>query len=110
MTTLGSICTYFPAVCTTALGIFSDTRTDLVNQAQMDLYFKHFNAGSSLRNLDHMGQLMRTGKFQRFDYGVATNLQVYGTASPPLYPIEDIYIPIAMFVGKYDTLATPKDN
>jgi len=29
---------------------------------------------------------------------------------PPEIPISDIDIPIAMFVGKYDTLATPWDN
>lgn len=52
-----------PSVCTSSLSIFADTRMDLVNQEKISLYFKRFSAGTSLKNLDHMGQVMSSGKF-----------------------------------------------
>ena len=57
-----------------------------------------------------MGQLMTSGKFQQYDYGMFINFAKYAAYQPPELDISTIDIPIAMFVGKYDTLATPQDN
>ncbi len=53
---------------------------------------------------------MSSQKFQRFDYGYIGNLGKFARISLPDLDISTIDIPIAMFVGAYDTLATPKDN
>lgn len=37
--TLGTICVLIPSLCTATLGIFADTRIDLVNQETISLYF-----------------------------------------------------------------------
>jgi len=39
-----------------------------------------------------------------------SNFGFYGTINPPEIDISTIDVPISMFVGKYDTLATPQDN
>ena len=38
------------------------------------------------------------------------NMGRYGTFEPPEIDISLIDVPIAMFIGKQDTLATPQDN
>ena len=59
----------------------------------------------------HYGQMMKSGKFQRFDYGDAeTNQKHYQADTPPELDLSTIEkVPVAMFVGKKDTLATPED-
>lgn len=99
-----------PSVCTSSLSLFADTRMDLVNQERISLYFQRFSAGTSLKNLDHMGQIMAAGRFQRYDYGFIGNLARYASVSAPELDIGSIDVPVAMFVGRYDTLATPLDN
>eukprot|EP00347_Sterkiella_histriomuscorum_P000964 403373853 len=108
--TLGQICIVLPSICTQTLSVFADTRADLVNQDRISLYFKRFSAGTSLKNLVHMGQIMTSGKFQQYDYGFIGNFAQYAASSPPQIDISSISIPVALFIGKYDTLATPVDN
>jgi len=38
------------------------------------------------------------------------NFGLYGSVNPPEIDISTIDIPVAMYVGKFDTLATPLDN
>ena len=57
-----------------------------------------------------MGQLINSGKFQKFDYGEEQNLLVYFDKNPPEIPIENIEIPIAMYIAEQDNIADLKDN
>lgn len=45
----------------------------------------HFPSGSSLKNMDHFEQIIRRGKFARYDYGEEINMQKYGSKEPPVY-------------------------
>ena len=64
----------------------------------------------STKELFHYGQIVSAGKFQEYDYGFFTNLRKYGWGSPPEIKLSDIKnMPIAMFVGEFDHLATPGD-
>lgn len=47
-------------------------------------------AGTSLKNLMHMGQLFKTGKFQKFDYGKTSNQLIYGQSAAPEIDISKI--------------------
>mmetsp|Transcript_16461 Transcript_16461/g.27945 ORF Transcript_16461/g.27945 Transcript_16461/m.27945 type:complete len:88 (+) Transcript_16461:853-1116(+) len=38
----------------------------------------HMPSGTSLKNCIHMGQIIKSGVFQKFDFGVTGNYQVYG--------------------------------
>ena len=67
----------------------------------------HFPSGTSLRCLLHYAQIINTERFQYFDFGSSKNKEVYGNKYPPIIPIETIdKVPIAMFVGTQDGLAT----
>jgi lysosomal acid lipase/cholesteryl ester hydrolase len=57
-----------------------------------------------------MGQLYESGKFQKFDYGFTTNLEKYGTPSPPEIDLSKITIPVGLFIGEQDQIADLEDN
>lgn len=45
------------------------------------------------------------------DYGSSKNKNVYGTSTPPLINLQNIKkVPIGLFVGTSDQLATVEDN
>ncbi len=69
----------------------------------------HFPSGSSLRNMDHFEQIIRSGKFAKYDWGAKKNMQIYGTKEPPIYNLTKIEFPVHLFVGEYDRLADVKD-
>ena len=75
------------------------------------MYLGHFPSGTSLRSLNHYGQILNTKKFQRFDYGSSGNTQHYNQKTAPLINLQNIKkVPIGMFVGTSDQLATVEDN
>ena len=72
---------------------------------------QHWSENGRLKNLIHMSQIVQSGNFQRYDYGLSLNLRKYGSQSPPLIDLSLItYLPVALLVGKYDSLATVEDN
>ncbi len=81
----------------------------------MAVYLGHFPSGTSLRTLEHYGQLNVSGKFQYYDYNFqsqnkADNWEKYHQESPPEIDLTKISrVPIAMYIGKGDLLATVDD-
>lgn len=64
--------------------------------------------GSSTKSIIHFAQNFRWNDFREIDYGLTDNMKKYGTAIPPLIMMSDIKkVPVAMFVGKDDNLASP---
>eukprot|EP00930_Biecheleria_cincta_P087199 TRINITY_DN76448_c0_g1_i1.p1 TRINITY_DN76448_c0_g1~~TRINITY_DN76448_c0_g1_i1.p1 ORF type:complete len:470 (-),score=63.88 TRINITY_DN76448_c0_g1_i1:266-1639(-) len=72
-------------------------------------YFNHFPVGSSVKDITHFAQLMRSGRFQRFDYGSAGNSLRYNSQSPPEYNLSKLTVPTALFFGQYDAWVAPAD-
>lgn len=59
----------------------------------------HFPSGSSVKNMDHFDQIIKSGKFRKYDYGATKNQQIYGTKEPPVYNLTRIDVPTHLFVG-----------
>jgi hypothetical protein len=69
------------------------------------IYFKNF----SWKIVVHYLQLTETKtKFQMFDYGRRNNLKMYHSEVPPLYPVENVTVPVYLVSSVNDTLATAK--
>ncbi|XP_060523895.1 lipase 1-like [Cylas formicarius] len=60
--------------------------------------------------ISHHSQNYNNKNFRQFDYGKKKNLEIYSQEQPPAYPLHKIPIPIAMFVGKGDFIATEKSG
>jgi hypothetical protein len=69
----------------------------------------HYPAGTSLMNFRHFEQYYHTGKFAKFDWGPEINMKKYNQTTPPIYNVSNIDVPVHLFVGRYDRLATVKD-
>ncbi|XP_044761997.1 lipase 3-like isoform X2 [Coccinella septempunctata] len=57
---------------------------------------------SSIRQAYHYVQVMRRGRFTKYDYGPEKNLKKYGSIEPPEYNLSKVTSPVALFYGKND--------
>lgn len=57
-------------------------------------------------------QILRSGKFQKFDYGKEKNLEKYQSEDAPLYDVDKLKffdIPKYLYIGDKDYLANTND-
>ncbi|XP_023230271.1 gastric triacylglycerol lipase-like [Centruroides sculpturatus] len=97
------------SICSNILFLISGYDFSQLNESRLDVYFSHFPAGTSTKNLIHYGQLVNSKEFQKFDYGPLGNLKRYKQVQPPKYDIPKIKTQIAIFWSLNDLLADPKD-
>ena len=104
-------CGTVPQICEFGLFLISDEDPTLNDQDRTPVFLGHFPSGTSLRSIQHYAQILQAKKFQRMDFGRTTNQKLYGQDTPPIINLENIStVPIAMFVGTSDQLATVADN
>ncbi|NXU59449.1 LIPM Lipase, partial [Turnix velox] len=81
-----------------------------INKNRVDVYVAHSPAGASAQTMIHWSQEARSGKFQAYDWGSSKkNMEKYQQATPPLYTIDGMTVPTAVWTGGQDWLADPKD-
>ena len=76
---------------------------------RIPVYFTHTPAGTSVKNICHFAQLVRTKTFQMYDYGRLNNLVHYHSFNPPVYNINNIQTPVTIVSGSSDWLSTPQE-
>lgn len=105
-------------VCDTETRVFCECFIFLIsgfdakqlNDSRLPVYVAHAPAGTSVKNMVHYSQMYETGRFQNYDYGsIEKNQKHYGQSYPPQFHPENITTPMALFSGKDDWLADPKD-
>lgn len=74
----------------------------------MQLFLGHLPAGCSVDQLYHFGQLIKTGRFQKynpeyFDYSRNSSI------SPPDYNLSNVKTPVALYYSDQDWLAVDAD-
>ncbi|XP_054838209.1 lysosomal acid lipase/cholesteryl ester hydrolase-like isoform X2 [Eublepharis macularius] len=79
-----------------------------LNMSRVDVYAAHFPDGSSVKNILHWQQVGKSELFRWFDYG-SENQAKYNQSYPPLYEIEDMMVPTAVWSGGNDLVADPED-
>jgi lysosomal acid lipase/cholesteryl ester hydrolase len=100
-----------PYLCTIAANMICDVNSGKYNNSKMmSVYVSHQPGGSSLKAISHFVQLIRSRKFRMYDYGKKMNKIIYHNEEPTEYDLKTICsIPIGLFSGLDDKLATPKD-
>jgi gastric triacylglycerol lipase len=91
------VCGKFGFFCTGILSLLadSDPKNDDIDRFQV--FISHFPSGASLRSLHHFAEIIRNNNFAQIE------------GNP--YALQNIKnIPISLFVGKNDLLASPEDN
>jgi len=105
------LCDKIPMVCEFSIYLVADEKIDEDDEMRSEVYLGHFPSGTSVRTLDHFGQIRAEGEFRKYDYGKKINIQKYGTDIPPIIDLNNIKnVPIAMLVGTKDELADNIDN
>lgn len=72
----------------------------------MPVLTSYFPDGTSLQTIEHFAQIINNGgHFRQFDYGYE-NLMKYKSHVPPEYEVWKITLPVYLFIGQEDYLAT----
>ncbi|XP_051002902.1 tear acid lipase-like protein [Acomys russatus] len=97
-------------VCNNLLTLLVGYNPQNLNESRLDVYAGQAPLGTSVQNLLHYSQAIRTGVFQAYDWGSsALNMLHYSQPTPPLYKVKNMMVPTAMWSGGQDILANPID-
>ncbi|XP_046973763.1 lipase 1-like [Vanessa cardui] len=95
--------------CGTSVSLVDSFHPGSINNETLSALFGHFPAGTSVHNIARYGQSLKTSHFQKFDYGTARNLEIYGTEQPPHYNLSAVTVPSVVLYGNNDHLVDTKD-
>ncbi|CAH8624897.1 unnamed protein product [Schistosoma haematobium] len=100
---------HIPFVCSNIMYLIAGYDSKNTNVSRLPIYVAHTPAGTSVQNMVHYCQGIVTDRFQKYDYGPTKNLQIYNQSYPPLYNISQLKIPIIIYYGGHDWLASYND-
>ena len=106
------MCEFLPVTCEAYWWFTSEEYpSTYLNQPRIPIAKCHSGNSLGVKDVQHYAQVVRSKRFQYFDYGKERNQQKYGQDTPPAIPLENISnFPVGLFVGKTDELATVIDN
>uniref|UniRef100_A0A2K5JGD8 Lipase n=2 Tax=Colobus angolensis palliatus TaxID=336983 RepID=A0A2K5JGD8_COLAP len=97
-------------LCSNALFIICGFDSKNFNASRLDVYVSHNPAGTSVQNMLHWTQAVKSGEFQAYDWGSPVqNRMHYNQSQPPYYNVTAMTVPIAVWSGGKDLLADPQD-
>ncbi|EDW64173.1 lipase 1 [Drosophila virilis] len=81
----------------------------LSNKKLLEIFsYEHLLQGGSARELRHLQQIWKSGDFISYDYGPIENMQIYHSVEALNYNISQISVPIILYFGETDAIATPE--
>ena len=86
---------------------FFNSKVD--NIERVPVFMGNEPSGQSYRTFVYYAQMMNSKRYALYDYGTKKNNKIYGADEPPLVPIEDLDIPVAIFSGSLDHIGDPED-
>lgn len=97
-------------ICTNlGFAVMGQRLTVHVNATRLPVYFTHQPAGTSKRDILHLGQNIKFRRFSKYDWNIYRNQEEYGAPTPPLYPLDRINNShIVLWWAQNDALATPQ--
>ncbi|XP_010075480.1 PREDICTED: lipase member M-like [Pterocles gutturalis] len=94
--------------CANLFSLLGGCNEKNLNMTRLDVYTSHFPDGTSVKNVMHWAQMVKSGEFKAFDYG-SKNPAVYHQETPPFYRVEEMPVPTAVWSGGADWVADLKD-
>ncbi|XP_068053100.1 lipase member M-like isoform X2 [Anomalospiza imberbis] len=87
--------------------VLADKKLKMI-PTRLDVYTSHYPDGTSVKNIIHWAQVIKSGEFKAFDYG-SENTARYHQDTPPLYRVEEMLVPTAVWSGGQDWAADWRD-
>ncbi|EDV27058.1 uncharacterized protein TRIADDRAFT_54597 [Trichoplax adhaerens] len=101
---------YLNKLCEDMIFLITGFDKPQLNVTRLPVYLSHTPAGTSVRNMLHFAQMYLSKKFQMFDFGNKhENKLHYDQTTPPIYHVNKMHVPTAVFSGGHDFLADPTD-
>ncbi|XP_061490326.1 lipase member M-like [Rhineura floridana] len=98
------------SLCGNVFFLFSGYNTENLNMSRVNVYVARLPAGTSAQNILHWSQAFHCGLFKGYDWGDETkNKEKHNQFIPPLYKVEDMTVPTAVWSGGKDLLSDSKD-
>lgn len=97
-------------ICGQVLALTTGYKIGSIHSKELSLSFGHLLDGISVKNMAHFGQLITSGKFQRYDEGRQGNIKRYGIPKPPQYDLSKIISPVVLIAARNDWVSTLKDT
>lgn len=95
-------------ICTNSLFLFAGFNSKQLNRTLLPDIMENTPAGSSIKQVLHYAQLINSGKFRMYDYGIAQNLLKYGQMIPPDYDLSSVTPPVYLHFSENDWLCAVK--
>lgn len=97
-------------ICSNQVYLLAGFNRHELNIERSTAVLAHVPSGTSVKNLVHYFQMVKSGRFAHFDYGFFPNLRIYGQTIPPKYNLANIRSKsIALFVSTNDWMSAPED-
>ncbi|XP_049620524.1 lipase member M [Suncus etruscus] len=97
-------------ICSNLLLLMGGFNINNMNMSRANVYVAHSQAGTSVQNILHWGQVVNSGELRAFDWGSETkNLEKSNQPTPIRYRVSDMMVPTAMWTGGQDWLSSPQD-
>ncbi|XP_036329231.1 lipase 3-like [Rhagoletis pomonella] len=96
-------------ICSNILFLIVGFDKSEANETMLPVVLGHSPAGASTKQMQHYGQLKRSGEFRQFDYGWIRNYWIYNQITPPNYNLKKVRSKVALHYSQNDWLATPID-
>uniref|UniRef100_W8C916 Lipase 1 n=1 Tax=Ceratitis capitata TaxID=7213 RepID=W8C916_CERCA len=96
-------------ICSDVLFLIVGFDKAQANETMLPVVLGHSPAGASTKQMQHFGQLKRSGHFRQYDHGWIRNYWIYNSITPPDYHFENVRNKVALHYSQNDWLATPPD-
>ncbi|CAD5233222.1 unnamed protein product [Bursaphelenchus xylophilus] len=97
-------------LCDNFLFLITGPDSHQINVTRTPVYAAQVPAGTSVQNIIHWAQLVRTGALKQYDFAnLKENIQHYGSKTPPAYNLKQTNAPVYLFWSDFDWLADKKD-
>lgn len=94
------------SACAAFADTFINAGSKYMNKSRILVYHCNFPAGTSVKNIIHYVQHLKSQRAQKFDYGPIGNLREYGQEHPPEYKPENVKTDIGVFHSRGDQFVT----
>ncbi|XP_037524508.1 gastric triacylglycerol lipase [Rhipicephalus sanguineus] len=95
------------AVCSFLGDGLTNLGSKYMNESRIPVYLCYLPAGTSLKNIVHFSQLIKSKKATKFDYGPEDNKIYYGQEEPPEYKLSNVKTDVGIFWSRGDQFVPP---